>query len=126
MIRDKKLGINFYIPITKINENFDIAVKKDACIKEKFYVRKYFSRALHGDDCEKDDIVYITMEDFLLGNQEFDGMKVLIEEFISLNNETFEKEEQIDSHITCKIWKVFEFMVARCKGEILSSASYIR
>lgn len=35
MISDKKLGLNFYLPISKINENFDRAIKRNAFVEQK-------------------------------------------------------------------------------------------
>lgn len=48
MIGDEKLGLNFYVPISKINENFERAVRREAFTKEKMFFRKYFCRAIHG------------------------------------------------------------------------------
>ncbi len=94
MISDKKLGVNFYMPISKINQNYESAFKIDSQTKEKFFFRKYFCKALHDKMVEEDDLVLITFEEFLTGNAEFDGMKALINKFIELNK-TQLKEESV-------------------------------
>ncbi len=40
---DKKLGVNFYIPMSKSQENLKNSHKGDAVRKQKFVARKYFS-----------------------------------------------------------------------------------
>lgn len=46
MISDKKLGLNLYVPISKINENFERAILKDSFLKQKQYFRKYICEAI--------------------------------------------------------------------------------
>lgn len=49
MLSCENLGLNFYLPISKINENFETCVKREAFTKEKMTFRKYFCSALQGD-----------------------------------------------------------------------------
>lgn len=67
MISDEKLGLNFYLPISKINQNFQTAVKREAFSKQKMFFRKYFCKLIHGKLVENDELVELTMEEFLLG-----------------------------------------------------------
>lgn len=127
IIVDKKMGINFYTPISKCDKNFDEAVKKDSILKSKFFFRKYFSKILHGEKVLKDDIVKISFLEFLEGNENFDGIKKLIERFIELNNLFLMNEsDKIGYSIIDKIWDVYNFLVAKGKGKLMTSASYIR
>lgn len=77
MVLDRDLGVNFYIPISLTDANFEAAVQIDADRSSKFHFRKYFSRYLHGKDCSKDEWVHISMLEFLEGSQDFTGMRQL-------------------------------------------------
>ena len=48
---DQQLGVNFYIPMSKANENFNLAKTRNAFQQNKFTFRKYFSQELHGRNC---------------------------------------------------------------------------
>ena len=48
MIKDEKLGLNFYIPISLVDKNMDEAKKINAFSTRKFYHRKYFCKHFHG------------------------------------------------------------------------------
>lgn len=55
MIMDPKLGVNFYVPISLVDENFDQAVRRDSDVEARFNFRHYFSKHLHGKDSLKDE-----------------------------------------------------------------------
>ena len=57
MILDHWLGVNFYIPISLVNENFSTASSKNSQVEGKFWTRWYFSFDLHGELCLKDEYV---------------------------------------------------------------------
>lgn len=40
ILEDKDFNLNFYMPISKIDENFSRSYKKNAFMAEKFYFRK--------------------------------------------------------------------------------------
>lgn len=42
MITTKELGLNMYVPISKVNENYDRSVKVNAFREQKFFFRKYY------------------------------------------------------------------------------------
>ena len=75
MIVDEQLGVNFYVPISVVDENFNKSYQRGAFTNAKIKVRKYFSEALHGEKVNLDDIVEVTFKEFLEGNFEYDGMK---------------------------------------------------
>ena len=127
MIMDQKLGINFYIPISLVDENFDAAVKRDSDINAKFHFRRYFSKHLHGKNTIKDEWVSVSLLDFFEGNQNFSGMKPLIAAYIELNEKEIEAEsKKLGYDLKKRIWDVYGFYVARAKGEIMSNARFIR
>lgn len=127
IILDHKLGVNFYIPISKCDKNFEDAVKRDSILKSKFIFRRYFSEKLHGDKVKEDDLVEITFLEFLEGKENFSGIKLLIKKFIELNQDFLINESnKIGYSIIDKIWDVYNFLAARGKGKLMTSAAYIR
>ena len=75
MHMDSELGLNMYIPISRVNENYERSQKINAFATEKFYFRKYYCKALHNGLTESDELVELTMKEFLLGTDDFDGLK---------------------------------------------------
>lgn len=127
MVVDEKLRVNFYIPISVCDDNFDQAIIQDAIIKGKFQFRRYFCEYLHGNKTRSDEMVKLSVEEFLVGNNEFDGMKSLIEAFIKLNRDMLaEESKKCGKDIEKQIWSVFDFYVARARGELLSNSSLLR
>lgn len=90
IITDRKMGVNFYIPMSLVDENIENSHLFSALKQKHFWFRKYFSQALHGDKVWEDQYVQVTMHDFFEGNHEFDGMKKLIQKFIDLNKSKIE------------------------------------
>ena len=127
MIMDSKLGINFYIPISLVDENFDAAVKRDSDINATYYFRRYFSSYLHGKNTKKDEWVKVTLLEFLEGNSKFSGVKALINAYIELNDKEINIEsKKLGYDLKKRIWDIYSFYVARAKREIVSNARFIR
>ena len=127
IIVDEKLGVSFYVPISSVDKNFDVAISRNSITEGKFIFRKYFSKYLHGKDFQKDDVVEVTMAELLLGNSEFDGLKKLFEAFIEVNIKRLNDDSKKLGHcVIHRIWYVFNFYVARSKGEILSNSAFIK
>lgn len=127
IILDPKLRINFYIPISKADDNFARCILMNADISEKFRFRKYFCDYLHGKNTKKDDTVEVTLAELLEGNHEFDGFKALIKAFIKVNDDDLKNEsKRLGYDIADRIWEVYDFYVARCKNELMSNARFLR
>ena len=127
MILDKKLKVNFYIPISVADKNFHKGLLMNADINQKFYFRKYFSEYLHGEKVYEDEIVELTMQELLEGNDKFDGFKCLIKAFIDINKVNIDEDsKRLKYSIENRIWDVYNFYVARCKGELMSNARFLR
>lgn len=122
MISDKKLGLNFYLPITKINENYNRCILKDAFYSQKQYFRKYICEAIQGEDVQKDDVVELTMQEWLDGCENFIGLRSVIKKYCEINFENIPDFETTEA----RIWRVFNFLLARSKGELVTSATYMR
>ena len=127
IIVDEKLRVNFYVPISICDDNFDQALIQDTMIKGRFMFRRYFCEYLHGNKTKSDEMVKLSVEEFLVGNSEFDGMKNLIKAFIKLNKDLLITEsKKYGKDIEKQIWSVFNFYVARAKGELLSNSGLLR
>ena len=117
MIVDEKLRVNFYIPISKCDENFSQAIIEDSMVKGRFWFRRYFCEYLHGDKTKSDEMVKLSVEELLVGNSKFDGLKRLIQAFVELNKEAIDEKQ---------VWEVFSFYVVRSRGKLLSNAGLLR
>lgn len=127
MIMDRDLGVNFYIPISLVDNNFETAVKRDSDVNGRFYFRKYFSKYLHGKDTLKDEYVSLSLLEFFEGNTEFTGIKSLINVYIKVRRNDIEIESQnLGYDLKKRIWDVYSFYVARAKRDIVSNARFIR
>lgn len=68
-------GLNFYMPISKVDANMQTAHKRDAVLNEKFYFRKniFSSHAPNGqprtaiDEEQEDECVLMTMNEIING-----------------------------------------------------------
>lgn len=68
-------GLNFYMPISKVDANMQTAHKRDAVLNEKFYFRKnvFTSRAPNGhprtpiDEEQEDECELMTMNEIING-----------------------------------------------------------
>lgn len=127
MITDEKLGVNFYIPISMVDENFNQAVLRDSDKNAKFIFRRYFSKYLHGKDYLKDEWVTVSLLEFFEGNETFAGIKALINAYLDVNAVSITEESaNLGYDLTRRVWDVYNFYVARARGEIVSNARFIR
>ena len=127
IILDDKLKVSFYIPISKADQNFHNALLLNADLNQKFYFRKYFCEYLHGKKIYKDDMVQLNLLELFEGNEEFDGLKILIEAFINVNKAVIIKESNEHNYsIEEIIWDVYNFYVARCRGDLMNNARFFR
>lgn len=127
IIVDEELGINFYIPMSLVDENFEKAHLYNALKEQKFWFRKYFCSKIHGNKVSKDEYVQISILEFFEGNKEFDGMKKLIEKFIEINKSKINQSSNYYKiSIEEQIWKIYDFYVARAKGLLINGPEFAR
>jgi glutamate--cysteine ligase catalytic subunit len=106
--------LNLYIPISKVDENLDIAHKRDACRQEKVYMRK------HIDDStsESDDYELMSMVDIICGKPGYAGMIPLVETYL----ETIKCDKS-----TRKVMSGYlDLIRARATGKLLTTAQWLR
>ena len=127
IVTDKKLDVNFYVPISVVDKNYDEAIKRDALVKGKFIFRKHFCPLLPGFEKDNDETVELTVEEFWAGNSKFAGMKALFDKFVELNAEKLAAESKLTGEdVVQNIERGYEFLLARAKGKIVNSSKYLR
>jgi glutamate--cysteine ligase catalytic subunit len=145
IVTDPKIYTNFYIPITLTDKNILTCVKRNAAVEGRFYYKKYFYGEKARDTkykpksrCKadikvkrelfiKNEVRMYTIEELMLGGEDHQGFKGLIELFIELNKEFLEKEsKRISENIIESIWKSFDFFLKRSQGKLLTTAGLIR
>ncbi|RIA87557.1 glutamate-cysteine ligase-domain-containing protein [Glomus cerebriforme] len=143
-------GLNFYIPISKVDENMKIAHKRDAVLNEKFWFRKnvfeneknniiYGNENLDNDGSDsksmqqpnghnytdknpisvEDEYEQMSIDKIINGScNKFPGLITLINRYLESIN--------IDIESRCILGKYLEFVKKRAKGEIQTTAKWIR
>ncbi|KAG2207704.1 hypothetical protein INT47_011824 [Mucor saturninus] len=118
-------GLNFYMPISKVDANMQTAHKRDAVLNEKFYFRKNIFTSPNGqsrtpvDEEKEDECVLMTMNEIINGKEnEFPGLMPLIYSYLNSTN--------IDIETRCKISSYLSLISKRASGELMTGAAYIR
>ncbi|KAI8981590.1 glutamate-cysteine ligase-domain-containing protein [Mycotypha africana] len=112
-------GLNFYIPISKVDANLQTAHKRDAVLNEKFYFRKHVfnNRSKTDTEKEEDEDAYelMTMDEIENG---FPGFVPLIHSYLNSTN--------IDIETRCKLSSYISLISKRASGELMTGAAYLR
>ncbi|KAG0144766.1 hypothetical protein CROQUDRAFT_46841 [Cronartium quercuum f. sp. fusiforme G11] len=95
---------NFYLPLSKVDENMRRAEEMDAARKQKFWFKT-----------EGGIIDEFTMKEIICGSDRFDGLLTLVRDYV---NKTGTKLPELD--------KYFDLIHARASGQLLTTASYLR
>ncbi|ORX61668.1 GCS-domain-containing protein [Hesseltinella vesiculosa] len=111
-------GLNFYMPISKVDENMQTAQKRGAAANDRFYFRKNVYTN-EGEE-ENDDDELMTMDEIINGqsNGGFPGFIPLIHSYLNSTN--------IDIETRCKLSKYLDLISRRGSGELMTNASYLR
>eukprot|EP00330_Aristerostoma_sp_ATCC50986_P012207 CAMPEP_0114596916 /NCGR_PEP_ID=MMETSP0125-20121206/19111_1 /TAXON_ID=485358 ORGANISM="Aristerostoma sp., Strain ATCC 50986" /NCGR_SAMPLE_ID=MMETSP0125 /ASSEMBLY_ACC=CAM_ASM_000245 /LENGTH=160 /DNA_ID=CAMNT_0001800775 /DNA_START=150 /DNA_END=632 /DNA_ORIENTATION=- len=126
-----KYNLNFYIPISKNDENVARGHKLDSILKEKFWFRKCF------DQDSPDEYVELTIEEILNGKEEinFVGLLQIIKRFCKEEYGVDIEEEWNEYQKDPKNTKISEFgmnmkyleiLNDRAKGKKPTVARWIR
>ncbi|KAF1797940.1 glutamate-cysteine ligase-domain-containing protein [Mucor lusitanicus] len=121
-------GLNFYIPISKVDANMQTAHKRDAVLNEKFYFRKnvFTSRTPTGNaqpnpESVQDEDAYelMTLNEIVNGKENgFPGFVPLIHSYLNSTN--------IDIETRCKLSSYLSLISKRASGELMTGAAYLR
>jgi glutamate--cysteine ligase catalytic subunit len=139
--------LNFYIPITKVTENMDIAHVRDAVLTQKFYFRKnpFPSRLVRafgsgasgtstpGQGCSRppspfgpveDEYELMSIDEIINGQQKvgdetgFPGLIPLVENYLNSMN--------VDVETRCELARYLKLIQKRASGKLWTGARWIR
>jgi len=109
----RELKPNFYMPISKIDENVQTAHIRDAVRQETFWFRKSL-------DNEDSSIAKLTINEIMNGSDKFLGVIPLVNKFLEL------KKDQISQEAFEKFSIYLQFIGARASGKLITNATWIR
>ncbi|KAK4200664.1 putative glutamate--cysteine ligase [Triangularia verruculosa] len=138
--------LNFYIPITKVDENMETAHKRDAVLQEKFWFRRnlFSSRPSRGSGSGtttprsgggsransrppspigpvEDEYKLMTVNEIINGEDddgEFPGLIPLVESYLDSVN--------VDVATRCQLARYLDLIRKRANGELWTAAKWIR
>lgn len=124
-------GLNFLIPISKVDENMQTAQKQNAYRHQKFWFRKNISgkantasnnevnNTSNGDTNASDEYELMTIDQIINGNgSTFPGLVPLINSYLS--------SMDVDADTHCTIQQYLRLIQRRAAGHLLTTASWIR
>ncbi|KAK7206933.1 glutamate-cysteine ligase-domain-containing protein [Myxozyma melibiosi] len=117
--------LNFYLPISKVDENMKVAHYRDAVLNEKFYFRKdVFAREeSHSEEVPvEEEYRLMTMSEIINGKkgdgEEFPGLVPLVQSYLD--------RMSIDVDTRCRLNAYMELISKRASGELCTAASWMR
>lgn len=128
IICEKEMDVNFYMPISLVDENQEAGYLKNAAIEQKFWFRKDIQGA------SEDEYIQLTLEEILLGKEnEFKGLKSLMADYFCLQYKKlklgdFTNYKSLEhfhkAYLTYQ--KAFEFVVKKAQGKLPTYAAWLR
>ncbi|KYQ93916.1 glutamate-cysteine ligase [Tieghemostelium lacteum] len=114
-----ELKLNFYIPISKVDQNMKTAHFRDSCRKSKFYFRKNINDNSTNDKIE-DEYELMTINEIFNGQEgsDFVGLISMVRKFISTQNFDQDTLNLTNNYL--------EFISKRASGELLTMSSWTR
>ncbi|RIB22558.1 glutamate-cysteine ligase-domain-containing protein [Gigaspora rosea] len=108
--------LNFYIPISKVDENMANAYKRDALNTEKFWFRRNIFANYDGVE---DEFEKMTINEIVNGkSNEFPGLINIIFQYLESMNIDIETRNHLEKYL--------EFIGMRASGKIQTAATWIR
>lgn len=120
--------LNFYMPISKVDENMERAHQRDAVRKQKFWFRKKWTSKeakTNGNSTQNghvyddnDELEEMTIDQIINGKQGYYGLADMVDSYLnSLNT---------DIETRCKLGKYIDLIRQRAAGAIPTTALWIR
>lgn len=117
-------GLNFLIPISKVDENMQRAQKRDAVLNQKFWFRKDVASQNTGNNsaqttASSETCVEMTINEIINGKgEEFPGLLPLIGSYLS--------SVEVDADTHCTIHQYLRLIQKRASGDLMTAAHWIR
>ncbi|XP_036370512.1 glutamate--cysteine ligase catalytic subunit-like [Octopus sinensis] len=109
--------LNLLVPITKVDENFTSAQKRDSTNTEKFHFRKNIQK--DSADCEPTDDIctLMTINEIMNGKDDFPGLIPLIHKYLDYNYDTGSRPQNM---------KYLKYISDKAAGKIMTMAQWTR
>lgn len=136
----RSFNVNFYIPITKVDENMRRAHDRGAALNQRFYFRKvihkgqeqktvpkgeltgfaaaYDSEAAAAEDNTQNYYEEMSINQIINGDENFAGLMPLVRQYVASINVDLETRVVIDKYL--------DLVSKRASGELMTMASYTR
>ncbi|KAI8455732.1 glutamate-cysteine ligase catalytic subunit [Phakopsora pachyrhizi] len=129
-------GLNFYIPISKVDDNMARAQRRDSCRSSTFWFRKQIlSRPIEDkaneyyinncDICEKSNGFEIEYEEMTIdkiingdASSNFPGLMVLVKAYV--------RSVDVEMNVKQRLEKYLELISGRASGKLMTTATFIR
>ncbi|EFA85843.1 glutamate-cysteine ligase [Heterostelium album PN500] len=113
------LKLNFYVPITKVDENMKTAHKRGSVTNEKFYFRKNIINSSPNGPVDS-EYEMMTIDEIFNGkkNGEFEGVLSILKRYVSKLNFDFETTTLVNKYIS--------FISKRASGELQTMSTWTR
>ncbi|KAI9293221.1 GCS-domain-containing protein [Neoconidiobolus thromboides FSU 785] len=102
-----KFRPNFYMPISKVDENIDLACKRDAIKTEVFMFPNNNGK-----------LAKFNINRIMNGGNNIEGLIPLVQRYL--------KEEDIEMSLNTKLQSYINFISDRSKGKLMSGANFLR
>eukprot|EP01017_Pseudomicrothorax_dubius_P032653 TRINITY_DN4293_c0_g1_i9.p1 TRINITY_DN4293_c0_g1~~TRINITY_DN4293_c0_g1_i9.p1 ORF type:complete len:350 (-),score=63.72 TRINITY_DN4293_c0_g1_i9:34-1083(-) len=123
LVTYEKTKLNFYIPISLVDENISRAVKKDAITSQKFWWRK---NIIDTAGYSKDEYIELSLEEWLIGNKDFPGFYHLYSEFIDELISSNPDKAEFYRAFREECFRATEIILQRAQGKRMTTAALIR
>ncbi|KAB5590498.1 Glutamate--cysteine ligase catalytic subunit [Ceratobasidium theobromae] len=124
-----QLGVNLYVPISKVDENMSRAQKRDAVKGGRFWFRKHvwpksygtrgvgYARSSELDSIEE-EFKQMTMDEIINGKESFPGFLGIVNAYLD--------SLKIESDAKLKLNKYLNLIKRRANGSLQTPAAWIR
>lgn len=111
--------LNLYIPMTKLEENMELAGQREACSKGQFWFRSdILPRQGKSEVTYPQAYKLMTVEDILAGKDSFPGLIPLCDAYLDFI--------RCDSETRAVFQKYMDFILKRAQGKIMTTATWMR
>lgn len=118
--------LNFYLPISKVDENMQSAHRRNAVLEQKFWFRKnvfptepHHKGSTDESPDDSDECIQLTVNEIMNGSEGvFPGLIPLVESYLNSVN--------CDVETRCELGQYLELISRRASGKLQTAATWIR